>query len=94
MATWITIELAGIVPFLQMMIFKIYFKIYQNYGFQQVIYKPTRQNRFLDVILAIEPVLVVDRSVRAPFSTCDHCAIDFTLAAPTCAITQDGQKFS
>ena len=47
-------------------------------GFTQYVKHPTRQNNFLDVVLANDPFFVQTVEVGAPFANSDHCTILFT----------------
>jgi ribonuclease P/MRP protein subunit RPP40 len=48
-------------------------------GFQQYVDHPTRECNILDVVLSNDPLLILDVSVTPPFSTSDHCSVEFVL---------------
>jgi len=50
-----------------------------NLGFHQFVTSPTRGDSILDLILSNDPLLISNVNVREPFSTSDHCSIDFIL---------------
>ena len=46
-------------------------------GFNQLVQEPTRQCNTLDIVLCNEPVAICKCTVIAPFSTSDHCQVEF-----------------
>jgi hypothetical protein len=46
----------------------------------QVVSEPTRNDNLLDVVLVNEPCIVGTVNVEPPFSTSDHCLVQFMLA--------------
>ena len=48
-----------------------------SHGFNQMVHKPTRGVSILDLILTNEPVAIFGVNDESPFSTSDHCQIEF-----------------
>ncbi len=50
-----------------------------SHGFNQMVHKPTRGDSILDLIFTNEPVAIFDVNVESPFSTSDHCQVEFSV---------------
>ena len=48
-------------------------------GLTQFVEEPTHENNCLDLVLTNDPLIVSDISVSCPFSSSDHCMINFSL---------------
>jgi len=48
-------------------------------GFQQFVNDDTRDNHCIDLVLTNDSLLMSNVNVSAPFSTCDHCMVNFEL---------------
>ena len=61
----------------------------KQFCFEQLVTEPTRvqstgrNSSLLDLVLCNDPFIVCDINVNAPFSTSDHCVVDFKLCCPT-----------
>jgi len=60
-----------------------FFNALCDLGFIQYVTEPTREKSILDIILCNDPYLVCDVLVGSPFSTSDHCIVNFTLNLPS-----------
>ena len=63
------------------------FECFSNLGLSQFVLEPTRLNlngvsNTLDVILSNDPLIINIIEVSEPFSTSDHCMINFSLLLP------------
>jgi len=58
---------------------QLFFETTCDLGFSQYVTEATRGLNILDIILCNDPHLVCDVKVGIPFSTSDHCRIDFLL---------------
>ena len=45
----------------------------------QFVREPTRLNNLLDVVLVNEPIIMHTVEVDQPFSSSDHCSVNFTV---------------
>jgi hypothetical protein len=48
-------------------------------GLLQYVEQPTRGKTILDIVLCNDPLLIVDVTVGMPFSTSDHCIVEFII---------------
>jgi len=50
-----------------------------RFGLHQFVDVPTHDNNCLDLILSTDPLIVSDLSVSSPFSSSDHCMVNFNV---------------
>jgi len=48
-------------------------------GFTQFVEEPTHENNCLDLVLTNDQLIVSEMSVSCPFSSSDHCMVNFSL---------------
>jgi len=48
-------------------------------GFSQVVQSATRKNNCLDLVFSNEPLAMYNVNVLHPFSTSDHCQVEFSV---------------
>ena len=48
-------------------------------GFSQIVDSPTRLDNILDIVLTSEPLAICNTNVIEPFSTSDHCQVEFSV---------------
>jgi hypothetical protein len=75
-----------------------FLKFYSNHGLTQVVRSPTRGNKFLDLILTNDPLIVSSLSVGEPFSTSNHDSISLSIVPPVlknkCNINSNAHSLS
>jgi len=69
----------------------------KQYCFEQLVSEPTRlqticRSNLLDLILSNDPFIVCDVNVCAPFSTSDHCCVDFKFVCPAQSAQQPAHE--
>jgi len=69
----------------------------KQYCFEQLVSEPTRlqticRSNLLDLILSNDPFIVCDVNVCTPFSTSDHCCVDFKFVCPVQSAQQPAHE--
>lgn len=71
----------------------------KQFCFEQLVNEPTRlqssgyNNSVLDLVLCNDPFIVCDINVAAPFSTSDHCSVNFNLCCPSQSANLPAHEF-
>ena len=73
---------------------KEFLKFCSDFGYEQLINFPTRGDKFLDLVLTNDPLLVSRLTVGPPFSTSDHDSVTLSIIPPTLNCTPSCYNYS
>jgi hypothetical protein len=58
-------------------------------GLNQLVTEPTRGNNTLDVVISNKPLMICHPEVVSPFSSSDHCQVEFAVFIEDSYVTSD-----
>ena len=64
--------------------YNVFYNFYTDYGFNQLISEPTRNDNILDLLLTNDPLLISDYSIDVPFCKSDHESINWVVILDIC----------
>ena len=62
-------------------------------SFSQVVETATRGNNLLDVVLSNEPLAIYNANVLQPFSSSDHCQVEFSVLCDNACVAPDQDSY-